>query len=513
MACLYGVFCVLCSFMSMALGEFDLTILHTNDIHARVQEMNAFGGQCTGSDCYGGVARMKTKAEEIRGQFPNTLFVDAGDQFQGTLWFNYYGGNISAITMNELGYDVMALGNHEFDRKIEGVLPFLKKVNFPVLSANIDTSLEPSIVPYVRKSYIAQVGGQQIGIVGYTTKDTTIISSPGTPPSNEKPAGEYPHVVQKAGGERTLVVQDYAFGKYLGFLQVEFDDNGKVTNYGGNPILLNNSIAENTELKGKVDLLYSAIQDTITRVVGRTLVTLEGGEQCRLRECNMGNAIADGLVYHNLKDADDVNGTRVYIALINSGSIRTSFSRGQILLGNIFEVQPFRNTLETIQLQGKYLRETLEHSASAHNVADPDGAFLQFSGLRVKYNLNKPVNQRVVEVKVLCSDCEIPKYEPLEENKMYDVILSNFILLGGDGYTVVKDHAQQKHIVGNLDIDAFAAYVEDFSPLYTSLENRIEFVDNSYPCGTSGGATTGLYFYTTLLFLLSVRITHYILSL
>lgn len=74
--------------------------------------------------------------------------------------------------------------------------------------------------------------------------------------------------------------------------------------------------------------------------------------------------------------------------------------------------------------------------------------FLFLAGLRVKYNLNKPVNQRVVEVKVLCSDCEIPKYEPLEENKMYDVILSNFILLGGDGYTVVKDHAQQKHIVG-----------------------------------------------------------------
>lgn len=49
-------------------------------------------------------------------------------------------------------------------------------------------------------------------------------------------------------------------------------------------------------------------------------------------------------------------------------------------MGNIFEVQPFRNTLETIQLQGKYLRETLEHSASAHNVADPDGAFLQFAG-------------------------------------------------------------------------------------------------------------------------------------
>lgn len=64
----------------------------------------------------------------------------------------------------------------------------------------------------------------------------------GTPPSNDKPVGEYPHVVQKSGGDQTLVVQDYAFGKYLGFLQVKFDDNGKVITFGGNPILLNSSI-------------------------------------------------------------------------------------------------------------------------------------------------------------------------------------------------------------------------------------------------------------------------------
>lgn len=66
----------------------------------------------------------------------------------------------------------------------------------------------------------------------------------GTAPSVEKPIGEYPHVVNKANGERTLVVQDYTFGKYLGFLQVQFDNTGKVVSYGGNPILLNNSIAE-----------------------------------------------------------------------------------------------------------------------------------------------------------------------------------------------------------------------------------------------------------------------------
>ncbi|XP_061192083.1 snake venom 5'-nucleotidase-like [Saccostrea echinata] len=561
-----GLFCVLSCYVSLNCSAFDLTLLHTNDVHARVQEMNAYGGQCTSStdDCYGGVARMKTKVQEIRNQFPNTLLLDAGDQYQGTLWFNHYGGNITQTTMNELGYEAMALGNHEFDRKIEGLLLFLKNVNFPVLSANINTSQEPSIAPYISKSSIIQVGGQQIGIVGYTTKDTPIISSPGSlnfydevesvrsevqkltgqgvnkiialghagfevdkriaeiasvdivigghtntflysgsPPSVEKPAGEYPHVVQKSGGEQTLVVQDYAFGKYLGFLQVEFDNSGKIINYGGNPILLNKSITENSDLKGKIGVLYSAIEKSAKRVVGRTLVTLEGETPCRLRECNMGNAIADGLVYHNLKDADDVNGTRVYISLVNAGSIRATFSRGQILMGNIFEAQPFRNTLETILLQGKYLRATLEHSASLHSVADPDGGFLQVSGLRVKYNLNRPVNQRVVDVKVICADCNVPKYEPLDNSKMYGVILSNFILSGGDGYTVLRDNARQDHVVGNLDTDAFAAYVTDMSPLYTAMEGRIEFVDENYPCSTSGGlAIIKTNYHTIVLFLL-----------
>ena len=63
-------------------------------------------------------------------------------------------------------------------------------------------------------------------------------------PSVEKPIGDYPHVVEKTNGERTLVVQDYTFGKYLGFLQVKFDATGKVVSYGGNPIILNSTVNE-----------------------------------------------------------------------------------------------------------------------------------------------------------------------------------------------------------------------------------------------------------------------------
>lgn len=81
----------------------------------------------------------------------------------------------------------------------------------------------------------------------------------GTAPSVEKPIGDYPHVVNKANGERTLVVQDYTFGKYLGFLQVQFDNTGKVVSYGGNPIILNNITAEGTKSHQMLTTLKKSI--------------------------------------------------------------------------------------------------------------------------------------------------------------------------------------------------------------------------------------------------------------
>jgi 2',3'-cyclic-nucleotide 2'-phosphodiesterase (5'-nucleotidase family) len=87
---------------------YNLTILHTNDVHARIQEMNAFGGKCSPDhSCFGGAARMKTKIEELRSEHRNTLLLDAGDQFQGTLWFTHYGGRVTYTMMNLLGYDAM----------------------------------------------------------------------------------------------------------------------------------------------------------------------------------------------------------------------------------------------------------------------------------------------------------------------------------------------------------------------------------------------------------------------
>ena len=111
------LFIVQLSCMSTWLSSFDLTILHTNDIHTRFEETSEnFGRVCTAElaeqgVCYGGEARRATVVKEIRQSVPNTLLLDAGDHFQGTVWFYAFRGEASACFMNLLGYDAMVSQN------------------------------------------------------------------------------------------------------------------------------------------------------------------------------------------------------------------------------------------------------------------------------------------------------------------------------------------------------------------------------------------------------------------
>ena len=98
---------ILATLICCTQGNFTLTILHTNDVHARIAETDKWGRSCSSSDCYGGVARRHALVEKLRQEVPNVLFLDAGDQFQGTPWFNYYKGNATRYFMNKLKYDAM----------------------------------------------------------------------------------------------------------------------------------------------------------------------------------------------------------------------------------------------------------------------------------------------------------------------------------------------------------------------------------------------------------------------
>ena len=162
---------------SPAQAAYELTILHTNDFHARFEPISKYDSGCGAEDnlegkCFGGTARLITAIKEARERANNSLLLDGGDQFQGTLYYTYYKGKVAAEMMNKLGYDAMTVGNHEFDDGPEVLRGFMDAVRFPVLMSNADVTREPALRDVIKKSDIITVGGQKIGLIGLTPEDT-----------------------------------------------------------------------------------------------------------------------------------------------------------------------------------------------------------------------------------------------------------------------------------------------------------------------------------------------------
>ena len=143
-------------------GQRHLTILHTNDTHSHIEAFSADHSRYANR---GGVARRAELIEEIRKENPNTLLLDAGDIFQGTPYFNYFGGALEFKLMSMLKYDLATIGNHDFDNAIEGFHKQLPHAKFDFVSANYDfsnTVLDTLIRPYK----IIHKAGLKIGIFG-----------------------------------------------------------------------------------------------------------------------------------------------------------------------------------------------------------------------------------------------------------------------------------------------------------------------------------------------------------
>lgn len=139
-----------------------ITILHTNDVHSHI---DPFPNKHSTYPNLGGLARRATMVDQIRKENPNTLLFDAGDIFQGTPYFNFYGGELEFKLMSMLKYDAATIGNHDFDNGINGLYSQLPYASFDFLSANYDftnTLLDGHVKPFK----IYQVNGIKIGVFG-----------------------------------------------------------------------------------------------------------------------------------------------------------------------------------------------------------------------------------------------------------------------------------------------------------------------------------------------------------
>ncbi|KAJ4433449.1 hypothetical protein ANN_15752 [Periplaneta americana] len=455
-------------------------------------------------------------------------------------------------------FDVLlqTLGNHEFDDKIEGVVPFLENMKAPHVVVNIDDSEEPSIQGKYKKSIVIERGGRKIGILGYVLKTFYELSSTGklkfldeietvmaeaanlksqgvdiiialshagldvdrevaaavpdvdvivgghshsflytgTPvPGNQIPVDDYPVIVEQPNGHKVLIVQAYAYSKYVGNITVWFDEQGEFAAWEGKPILLDKSVVEDPDTVEALRPWKEEIDVQANRVIGSTKVLLdESSDACKKGECNIGNLVTDAFVNEYTKYAQPGSWTRAAIAFINSGGIRTSILEtgpgGNITYGELMTSQPFANTVDTVELQGKHLLEMLEFSVSrsysrlrgnGRHKRDLEAkefsgqGFLQMAGIQVTFDLSLPIMSRVTKLEVRCAECRVPEYEPLDLEKWYRIALVSYLVNGGDGYTVIANNARN-HTIGRVDYEILLDYFAKNSPVTTGIEDNIQ---------------------------------------
>jgi 5'-nucleotidase len=153
--------CTVLPYENAADASTTITILHTNDTHSQIEPIPE-GSRNAGM---GGVARRATYVKRVRAENPNTLLLDAGDTFQGTPYFNFYRGEVEYKAMSAIGYDVVTLGNHDFDNGVDALVSALKFANFEIVSSNYDFDSSP-LKPFVKPYTVRTLSGIKVGMFG-----------------------------------------------------------------------------------------------------------------------------------------------------------------------------------------------------------------------------------------------------------------------------------------------------------------------------------------------------------
>jgi len=439
-------------------------------------------------ECYGGTARHKTIIDKLRKKNNNTLLFDSGDQFQGNLFFTYYNGRINSKVLNLLEYNATGLGNHEFDKGPEVLAAHLSRLDMPVVCANINTTLNHALNKVIKPYHIFEE--YDLAVIGYITDTAGSISNAGPDidfydpipivqhyvnelhdkgikriftlshngygpdkklaanthgiavhigghshtflandtslPDYDLSSGPYPTVVNNSKGEDTLIVQAFWAGKYIGHLDVSLDKDGRVKNYTGGPILVDQSISQDREIQNLVEKWREPFESYTKKIIGVAAGEFDQST-CQIEECSMGNLITDAMLASR-NPKKDVNA-----AIFNSGGIRAGLLKGNITLANILTILPFENSLVEINMTGQNITDMLEGVVSRwRNIVSHRRitSFIQVSGIRFKYNSTKSVYNRILDVKIRNPN---GIFDPITLNKTYKIVTNDFVSHAGDG--------------------------------------------------------------------------------
>ncbi|KAF1953119.1 Metallo-dependent phosphatase [Byssothecium circinans] len=516
-----------------AQGHYNISFFHVNDVHAHLDEYSSSGTDCTRPErgCFGGYARIKTVIDEQRAKYEDSLWLNVGDEFQGTLFYSYYGGEKIAQTLNQLGFDAMTLGNHEFDGGDDKLGDFLANLtNIPIVSANIH-STNPKLNKTIKPYHIFP--DKELAIIGVTTDTTPGISKPGkeTTFSNAVEAvqnaideirsttnitriaaithigydkdqelaaavsglqlimgghshtllgdmagaaGKYPTIVKNKDGDEVFIVTAYRWGEYVGYIDVTYDENGKILAYHGAPQHLTNTTKQDEGLQAQIDEWRKPFEEFAAEVLGSTNVELDQ-TTCQQKECLLGDFMADAM-YEYRKNASE----NVAFAIINAGGVRATIDVGDITRGEVLTSFPFGNAIVELTLSGADLWDVLEGILSKVNVVNGKAvtSFLQVSkGIKIEYNPANTNGTKLTAVTIGNS--------PLDKAKEYQFVTLDFLATGGDNFF----QPTTNFITLDTQDEVLTEYIKVKTPVDIKLDGRIQIVNGT--AGPSSSSTAG----------------------
>ncbi len=434
-----------------------LVILHTNDTHSQIDP---------DENNLGGILRRKVLIDSVRACERNVLLVDAGDAVQGTLYYLLYKGEVESKMMNELGYEIAILGNHEFDNGLDLLHKQLSTLNATKVSTNYDLSatlLDSLFVPFAIKEY----DEKRIGIIGLGIAPKGMISSrncrgveyldaikaanatawhlkhhlhtdavialthvgydsqsPLTPNDLEIACntenidiiiGGHSHTTINAQGQNfpinkvtnligdtVLIAQTGGNGLYLGEISLDIENKKASSRLISVDKRLDNHIDKKSEA-----ILYPyrhTVDSLMSIKVATSAIKLEQ------KGSPLINLISDFI--H--KNGEELLGEKIDVAIMNKGGIRNSLPKGDISKGHIMMTFPFENFITIMEISGKDLAETFNIIVTRNNAGISKGAEIIFN------SQTKEITDIFINGK------------PIDNNKTYRVATIDYLAGGGD---------------------------------------------------------------------------------
>ncbi|MFB4162500.1 5'-nucleotidase C-terminal domain-containing protein [Alteribacillus sp. JSM 102045] len=482
--------------MEELFGRYDnnferLSFVHTNDVHGRLASDEENGEM--------GAAKIATIADNVESYSEHSLVVDLGDAFHGTNVVNFNEGEAAAEVMNEVGYDALTAGNHDFNYGYERLLELDNMTDFPVLSGNVVYT--ESGEEFLTSTHYVEALDKTIALIGLTAADTPVSTHPdnvdGLTFQDEVEAAqqlveevkqESDHVVLLThkgysvdqdiaetvegvdlilGGHShttiespekhgdTFISQAYEHSKAAGVTTMVFHKDELLT-VNGHLIRDHEGLEPDHEVEQMISNYEKEVEEQLSEVIGTIDTKLDGArELVRTQETNLGNLVTDAM--REMADVD--------MAITNGGGIRDDIEAGDVTLEDVLTAFPFPNTVVAIELTGEQILDSLEHGIRLYPAQN--GGFPHISGAQFTFDPAQEPEERIQEITI--------NGEPLDEEETYVIAINDFMAAGGDGY----ESFEEGEIVfesGEALSDVISDYIANGKPI-PEVEGRITAED------------------------------------